>query len=94
MTQAAKETTTAKEQAAAKERQRPRTRRRRRRAPTTEREPAPAADEDAPAGGTHVCNVAFCPIGLALTAAERVQPDVVVAPAAGRPRVLPRGARP
>ena len=25
----------------------------------------------------HVCTVAFCPIGLALTAAERVQPDVV-----------------
>ena len=31
--------------------------------------PTPAAD--------HVCTVAFCPIGLALTAAERVQPDVV-----------------
>jgi hypothetical protein len=28
-----------------------------------------------PAG--HVCNVAFCPIGLALTAAEQVQPEVV-----------------
>jgi hypothetical protein len=25
----------------------------------------------------HVCNVAFCPIGLALTAAEQVQPEVV-----------------
>jgi hypothetical protein len=25
----------------------------------------------------HVCTVAFCPIGLALVAAERVQPDVV-----------------
>ena len=25
----------------------------------------------------HVCDVAFCPIGFALTAAERVQPDVV-----------------
>jgi hypothetical protein len=24
-----------------------------------------------------VCNVAFCPIGLALTAAEQVQPEVV-----------------
>jgi hypothetical protein len=31
----------------------------------------------AAAGAGHVCTVAFCPIGLALTAAERVQPDVV-----------------
>ena len=28
-------------------------------------------------GADHVCTVAFCPISLALTAAERVQPDVV-----------------
>jgi hypothetical protein len=37
-------------------------------------DPEPTAD---PPGPTHVCTVAFCPIGLALTAAERVQPDVV-----------------
>ncbi len=67
MAQAAKETKTAKESTTE-----PKTERK------TEREPAPPVDEDtAPAGGTHVCDVAFCPIGLALTAAERVQPDVV-----------------
>jgi len=67
MAQAAKETKTAKESTTE-----PTTE------PKTEREPAPPVDEDAaPAGGTHVCDVAFCPIGLALTAAERVQPDVV-----------------
>ena len=38
-------------------------------------EPAPAAEP--PIGASHVCTVAFCPIGLALSAAERVQPDVV-----------------
>ena len=39
----------------------------------------PVEPESATAGadGTHVCTVAFCPIGLALSAAERVQPDVV-----------------
>jgi hypothetical protein len=48
------------------------------------REPKPRAPESkaeahAPGGRNedHVCNVAFCPIGLALTAADRVQPDVV-----------------
>jgi hypothetical protein len=42
------------------------------------RRPVEAAPEPEPreeAG--HVCNVALCPIGMALTAAERVQPDVV-----------------
>jgi hypothetical protein len=39
------------------------------------REPEPEAGP--PGEGGHVCDVAFCPIGLALTAAERVQPDVV-----------------
>jgi hypothetical protein len=44
---------------------------------------ASARAGDAAADGTphepagHVCNVAFCPIGLALTAAEQVQPEVV-----------------
>jgi hypothetical protein len=43
--------------------------------------PDPDPEQREPAGerpgGEHVCTVAFCPIGLALTAAERVQPDVV-----------------
>jgi hypothetical protein len=65
MAQAAKQAKTTKETGTAKERRRP---------PENEREPD--ADE-APAGGTHVCDVAFCPIGLALTAAEHVQPEVV-----------------
>jgi hypothetical protein len=44
-----------------------------------EREPEPEDTSRQPGGGEggHVCDVAFCPIGLALTAAERVQPDVV-----------------
>jgi hypothetical protein len=37
---------------------------------------APSADAAA-SGPDHVCPVAFCPIGLALSAADRVQPDVV-----------------
>ena len=38
-------------------------------------EPAPAP---AAAGGAgHVCNVAFCPIGLALTAVQPMKPEVV-----------------
>ena len=65
MAQAAKQAKTTKETGTAEERRRP---------PENEREPD--ADE-APAGGTHVCDVAFCPIGLALTAAEHVQPEVV-----------------
>jgi hypothetical protein len=50
---------------------------------TTQREPKPREPKskaEVHAGGgheDHVCNVAFCPIGLALTAADRVQPDVV-----------------
>jgi hypothetical protein len=42
-------------------------------------EPAPGGEANQPGGGDagHVCNVAFCPISLALTAAERAQPDVV-----------------
>jgi hypothetical protein len=74
MAQAAKETKTAKESKeakAAKERRRPVE-------PAPETERAPEEREDAePAGGSHVCDVAFCPIGLALTAVEHVQPDVV-----------------
>ena len=68
MAQAAKQAKTTKESRTAKER---------RRADENEREPAPVTEDAAPVGGTHVCDVAFCPIGLALTAAERVQPDVV-----------------
>ena len=57
----------AKETRAAKERRRP-----------VEPAPEPQPErEDGPPQGAHVCDVAFCPIGLALTAAERVQPDVV-----------------
>jgi hypothetical protein len=43
------------------------------------RVPGSKAEAHAPGEGheDHVCNVAFCPIGLALTAADRVQPDVV-----------------
>jgi hypothetical protein len=37
---------------------------------------APSSDASA-SGPDHVCPVAFCPIGLALSAADRVQPDVV-----------------
>ena len=40
-------------------------------APTSAPGKGPAAD----AG--HVCNVAFCPIGLALTAVQPLKPDVV-----------------
>jgi hypothetical protein len=42
-------------------------------------EPVPQDAAQHPGGGEggHACDVAFCPIGLALTAAERVQPDVV-----------------
>ena len=65
MAQAAKQAKTTKETGTAKERRRP---------PENEREPDM---DEAPAGGTHVCDVAFCPIGLALTAAEHVQPEVV-----------------
>jgi hypothetical protein len=44
-------------------------------APEPQREPGHEAGQ--PREGSHICDVAFCPIGLALTAAERVQPDVV-----------------
>ena len=71
MAQAAK-ARTAKETTTAKERRQP-VEKERGPAPTAE----PTTEDAAPAGGTHVCDVAFCPIGLALTAAERVQPDVV-----------------
>jgi hypothetical protein len=65
MAQAAKQAKTTKQTKTAEERRRP---------PENEREPDAG---EAPAGGTHVCDVAFCPIGLALTAAEHVQPEVV-----------------
>jgi hypothetical protein len=40
--------------------------------------PANAAGKGpAPADAGHVCNVAFCPIGLALTAVQPLKPDVV-----------------
>jgi hypothetical protein len=64
MAQAAKQTKTAKERRRPVEP-----------APEPHREPEPEAGQ--PREGSHVCDVAFCPIGLALTAAERVQPDVV-----------------
>ena len=41
----------------------------------------PAADDGSIPAGTaeagHVCNVAFCPIGLALSAVQPMKPDVV-----------------
>lgn len=40
--------------------------------------PASAAGKGSvPADAGHVCNVAFCPIGLALTAVQPLKPDVV-----------------
>jgi hypothetical protein len=48
--------------------------------------PRPAHEDEPPAGASnagagvepgHVCNVAFCPIGLALTAVQPLKPDVV-----------------
>lgn len=48
--------------------------------PTHEDEPpagASNAEPGAAAEAGHVCNVAFCPIGLALTAVQPLKPDVV-----------------
>jgi hypothetical protein len=46
--------------------------------PTREDEPSSgASSEGAGAETGHVCNVAFCPIGLALTAVQPLKPDVV-----------------
>ena len=45
-----------------------------------EHEPEAPSSAPARAGGAdagHVCNVAFCPIGLALTAVQPLKPDVV-----------------
>lgn len=43
--------------------------------------PGPAEDQGFPrpgaAGGGHVCPVAFCPVGMALTFAEAARPEVV-----------------
>jgi hypothetical protein len=36
-----------------------------------------AADDPAPGAPPHVCNVGFCPIGLALTAVQPMRPDAV-----------------
>jgi hypothetical protein len=46
----------------------------------THDEPPPASASSPGAGSGdagHVCNVAFCPIGLALTAVQPLKPDVV-----------------
>ena len=46
--------------------------------PEPEHEPAaPPGKGPAAADAGHVCNVAFCPIGLALTAVQPLKPDVV-----------------
>jgi hypothetical protein len=46
--------------------------------PTDEGErPGEASTTAAAAETGHVCNVAFCPIGLALTAVQPLKPDVV-----------------
>jgi hypothetical protein len=44
-----------------------------------EHEPPASAPGKGPAAGDagHVCNVAFCPIGLALSAVQPLKPDVV-----------------
>ncbi len=36
-----------------------------------------ATDATGTAAGGHVCNVAFCPIGLALSAVQPMKPDVI-----------------
>jgi hypothetical protein len=38
---------------------------------------APSAEAEATTHPGHVCDVAFCPIGLALTAVQPLKPDVV-----------------
>lgn len=47
--------------------------------PTQEDPPPGAAStgQGTAADAGHVCNVAFCPIGLALTAVQPLKPDVV-----------------
>ena len=46
--------------------------------PTHENPPGAAStDPGTAADAGHVCNVAFCPIGLALTAVQPLKPDVV-----------------
>jgi hypothetical protein len=47
--------------------------------PTHDEPPPASASSPGPASGDvgHVCNVAFCPIGLALTAVQPLKPDVV-----------------
>jgi hypothetical protein len=50
-------------------------------ASTTSEEPtearAPGADAAGGAPEAHVCNVGFCPIGLALTSVQPMRPEVV-----------------
>jgi hypothetical protein len=48
--------------------------------PRHEDEPSAGASSPGPGAAAeagHVCNVAFCPIGLALTAVQPLKPDVV-----------------
>lgn len=40
-------------------------------------EPRPAREPQAATQGEHVCNVAFCPIGLALSTVQGAAPDVL-----------------
>ena len=60
---------------------------------TTEEPPRDAeqAGDGRASDAGHVCNVAFCPIGLALSAVQPMKPDVDRAPIGRRPRVLPGG---
>ena len=47
---------------------------------TTTEEPPPDAEQDGSdrvSGAAHVCDVAFCPIGLALSAVQPMKPDVI-----------------
>jgi hypothetical protein len=41
------------------------------------REPSPPAAAKTAEAAAHVCDVAFCPIGLALTAVQPLRPDAV-----------------
>ncbi len=43
----------------------------------TTHDPTPGARHEPADEPAHVCNVAFCPIGLALTAVQPMKPDVV-----------------
>ena len=55
----------------------PETKQTKRKTATSEADGAHDASEHLHPEGEHVCNVAFCPIGLALSAVQPLKPDVV-----------------